>query len=157
MVRLYSMAGLVAFTGLLMSACGAPTASRRQLGNLQCNIDRGEIFFHVAQLGQTAAALGNATALVASKNTTHADIMAMKSGAAGAGEAIKLILTGVLNGKAANPLFRDQVGGNFTMFLNALNDLNSTHPTTSALLKTANSQYTNSLLAAEGVVNNCDG
>ncbi|RDX52501.1 hypothetical protein OH76DRAFT_162190 [Lentinus brumalis] len=157
MVRLFSIAGLVAFAGLLMSAPAAPTASRRQLGNLQCNIDRGEIFFHVAQLGQTAASLDNATALVALNNSTHADIMAMKAGAAGAAEAIKLILTGVLNGKAANPLFRDAVGGNFTMVLNALNDLNSTHPTTAALLKTANTQYTNSLLAAEGVVNNCDG
>ncbi len=69
--------------------------------------------------------LGAHTPLLRRNNSTHADIMAMKAGAAGAAEAIKLILTGVLNGKAANPLFRDAVGGNFTMVLNALNDLNS--------------------------------
>ena len=43
----------------------APTSHRRQLGNLECNIDRGEIVFHVAQLARTANALGNATDLMA--------------------------------------------------------------------------------------------
>ena len=37
----------------------------RQIGNLECNIDRGEIVFHVAQLAGTVNALGNAKGLVA--------------------------------------------------------------------------------------------
>ena len=43
----------------------APTVHRRQLGNLECNIDRGEIVFHVAQLAGTVNVLGNATDLMA--------------------------------------------------------------------------------------------
>lgn len=81
MVRLHLTAGLFALTALysshagvslssllmlqaLITSCTAP-ATRRQLGNLECNIDRGEIVFHVAQLGATISSLGNATGLVA--------------------------------------------------------------------------------------------
>ena len=39
--------------------------ARRQLGNLECNIDRAEIIFHVATLSGIAASLGNNTNLVA--------------------------------------------------------------------------------------------
>ena len=46
-------------------SCAAPTTHRRQLGNLECNIDRGEIVFHVAQLAKTIQLLGNATDLMA--------------------------------------------------------------------------------------------
>ncbi|RPD61776.1 hypothetical protein L226DRAFT_506697 [Lentinus tigrinus ALCF2SS1-7] len=152
MVRIYPTAGLFALTALMFTHA-APT--RRQLGNLECNIDRGEIVFHVAQLGATVSSLGNATGLVAANSSTDADIQAMQSGATGAGGAIKQILLALINGDNADPSLRDQVGGNLTMVLTALSDLNSTDPTASALLAQANTQLVNAVLAGNGVVNNC--
>ena len=38
---------------------------RRQLGNLECNIDRGEIVFHVAKLGATVDLLSQSSDLMA--------------------------------------------------------------------------------------------
>ncbi|TFK83047.1 hypothetical protein K466DRAFT_499214, partial [Polyporus arcularius HHB13444] len=134
----------------------APTTpARRQLGNLQCNINRGEIVFHVAQLASTVSSLGNATGLVATNNSTDDDVAALQSGAVGAGGAIKQILSALVTGDDADPDLRNQVGGNLTTVLLALTDLNSTDPTASALLAQANEQLTNSVLAANGVVNNC--
>ncbi|KAI0690562.1 hypothetical protein C8T65DRAFT_745764 [Cerioporus squamosus] len=156
MVRLhYSTAGLFAFTALMFAHAAPTTPTRRQLGNLECNIDRGEIVFHVAQLASTASSLANATGLVAMNNSADLDISALQSGAFGAGGAIKQILLALVNGDTADPGLRDQVGGNLTTVLTALSDLNSTDPTASALLAQANTQLTNAVLAANGVVNNC--
>ena len=110
--------------------------------------------------------------------------MTLQTGAQGAGEAIKEILIALINGENADPNIRDQVGGNLTAIRDALADLSSYvfHPppfellksgsrdrahlvavnlicrkdnSTSALLDTANTEFINSVNAANGVVNNC--
>ena len=109
--------------------------------------------------------------------------MTLQTGAQGAGEAIKEILIALINGENADPNIRDQVGGNLTAIRDALADLSSyvLHPpplscwdlgeteahrvavnlicrkdnSTSALLGTANTEFINSVNAANGVVNNC--
>ncbi|KAI0767516.1 hypothetical protein C8Q74DRAFT_1370286 [Fomes fomentarius] len=156
MVRLSvtALAGLSVYSMTSLFAQAAP-ASRRQLGNLECNIDRGEIVFHVATLGATAAHLANATGLTAANGTVEEDVQAIKDGAEGAGAAIKQILIALVNNEAAGADLRDAVGGNLTQVSVALGDLASSDNRTSALLQKASQQLTNAALAGDGVVNNC--
>ncbi len=86
MARIFATAGLfayVAFAASMLASGGkcqaltpkmtavpraharSPAPARRQLGNLECNIDRAEIVFHVAQFAGTVNTLGNNTHLVA--------------------------------------------------------------------------------------------
>ena len=60
-----------------------------------------------------------------SNATAEADVDAMRSGAEGAGLAIKNILLALINGEAASPDLRDAVGGNLTQIALALQDLSS--------------------------------
>ncbi|KAI0752631.1 hypothetical protein C8Q80DRAFT_1267153 [Daedaleopsis nitida] len=156
MVRLFAVAALSAYVvGTISIFANAAPATRRQLGNLECNIARGEIVFHVAQLAATVNSLANATDLMAANSTTDADIQAMQTGAQGAGAAVKQILLGLINGDPATPELRDSVGKNLTVVNFALLDLSSKDNTTSVLLAQANTELTNAALAGNGVLNNC--
>ncbi|OJT09526.1 hypothetical protein TRAPUB_13995 [Trametes pubescens] len=129
--------------------------ARRQLGDLQCNIDRAEIIFNVGQLSGTVANLSNATGLVSANATADADISALQTGVQGVGGAVKQILTALVSGENASPELRTQLGANLTQIRLALADLSSNHTMTAALLDTANTQFTNADLAATGVFFNC--
>ena len=101
--------------------------------------------------------------------------MALQSGTQGAGAAIKQIVIALINGENADPNLRNEVGGNLTIIQGALADLSSyvytrsTHNqmanclvsecsndnSTSGLLGMAQTEFLNSVNAANGVVNNC--
>ncbi|KAI0672368.1 hypothetical protein C8Q78DRAFT_1077896 [Trametes maxima] len=155
MVQLRNLATYAASAVLMASQLTAAAPSRRQLGDLQCNIDRAEIVFNVGQLSSTVASLANATGLVSANSTADADVDALQKGVDGAGGAIKQILVALINGDKASPDLRDQVGGNLTDISLALADLSSNDTDTSAILDAANTQFTNAALAANGVVTNC--
>ncbi|KAH9924968.1 uncharacterized protein BXZ73DRAFT_79102 [Epithele typhae] len=158
MVRAFFTAGLVscaAFIASAMMSHAAPIATRRQLGNLECNIDRGEIVFHVADLGKTVSSLAKASDLQAANNTANGNLQAMQDGVQGASAAINGILLGLISNQPADPALRDAVGGNLTEILTGLQDLSSSNNKTNALLTKANQQLTNAVLAGNGVVNNC--
>ncbi|EIW53436.1 uncharacterized protein TRAVEDRAFT_52566 [Trametes versicolor FP-101664 SS1] len=155
MVQLRILAAFSAYAILLASQVTIAAPARRQLGDLQCNIDRAEIIFNVGQLAGTVANLGNATGLVSANSTADADVTALQTGVQGVGGAVKQILTALVSGENAPPELRTQLGANLTQIRLALADLSSNHTMTAALLDTANTQFTNANLAATGVVTNC--
>ncbi|KAI1792783.1 hypothetical protein LXA43DRAFT_972420 [Ganoderma leucocontextum] len=155
MARIFATAGLFAYVAFAASMLANGAPARRQLGNLECNIDRAEIVFHVAQFAGIVNTLGNNTHLVAANKTVKHDVMTLQTGAQGAGGAIKQIVLALVNGDKADPNLRTQVGGNLTAIRDALADLSSKDNSTSALLDTANTEFVNSVNAANGVVNNC--
>ncbi|KAI0634189.1 hypothetical protein C8Q77DRAFT_734226 [Trametes polyzona] len=148
---------LVAFSAVALALVSqvAAAPSRRQLGNLQCNIDRAEFIFNVGQLSGSVSSLTNATGLVAANSTVDADIAALQTGVQGVSGAAKQIILDLVNGENAPPELRDQIGGNLTQISLALEDLSSNDTATAALLDTVNTQFDNADLAGAGVVFNC--
>ncbi|KAI0772751.1 hypothetical protein BD413DRAFT_612249 [Trametes elegans] len=155
MVRLLSFVAFAVCAAFLTHPLANAAPARRQLGDLACNINRGEIIFNVAQLAATVESLGNATGLVSANATAEADVQALQTGALGAGGAIKAIALALFTGDTASPDLRAQVGRNLTAVSLALADLSSNDTATTAVLSKAHDQLTNAALAATGVATNC--
>ncbi|KAI0372415.1 hypothetical protein BV20DRAFT_1050747 [Pilatotrama ljubarskyi] len=139
----------------LASQVAIAAPARRQLGDLQCNIDRGEIIFNVGQLASTVASISNATGFASANNTADADLKTLQTGVQGVAGAVKGIILTLANGENAPPDLRTQVAHNLTDIRLALGNLSSSDNTTSALLNMANTQLINADLAATGVFTNC--
>ncbi|THH17983.1 hypothetical protein EW146_g2908 [Bondarzewia mesenterica] len=131
----------------------APLTSR-QIGNLQCNIDRLAI---VGKLGQTQSSLTDlAGALNGTSDATN--VQAVQTSVSGAQGAIGVIAKALLTGQTAPAEARDQVAGNLTAATTTLDAINRhvTDPTASALLGTVQSQLQGAVTAGKGVVSNCN-
>ncbi|OBZ76541.1 hypothetical protein A0H81_03144 [Grifola frondosa] len=148
-----SLVALLSFITLLGAVLvgGVPHA-RRQVGDLQCNINRAEIVFNLAQMEATVS---NLTMQLASNSTAAELIGVAADGVSGAQGAVKTILLALINGETAPAEARDEVGGNLTSVFFALGNITSTDPETSANLEKAQTELTNAGLAGNGVVNNC--
>ncbi|KAI0356985.1 hypothetical protein OH77DRAFT_1399927, partial [Trametes cingulata] len=139
----------------LLSSRDTSAPARRQLGDLQCNIDRGEIIFNVGQLAATVASLANGTGLMSANNTADADLKSLQTGVQGVAGAVQGIILALGTGKNAPPDLRNQVAHNLTDIRLALGNLSSSDNATATLLNTANVQFINADLAATGVFTNC--
>ncbi|KAI8989179.1 hypothetical protein BD414DRAFT_486325 [Trametes punicea] len=154
MVRLLAFA--VALSSFLATsqilAAPAKEITVRQIGDLQCNVDRLSI---VAGLATTQGTLKTLSKELASDTTAASSIESAIDSISGAQGAIGVIAKALLTGQAAPAAARDQVLGNLTAAHDTLASINSTSGAASTELQKALTELTNAQLAGEGVVNNC--
>jgi len=139
-----------AFGALL---AGAVPVRMRQIGDLQCNINRLQIVGDLAGLQGTLGALsgeasGNATANEA--------IQSVRTDITGAQGAIGVIAEALLTGQDAPADARDQVAGNLTSAQNTLSTITLSSTAGTATLQKAQTELSSAITAGEGVVNNCN-
>ncbi|KAI0827446.1 hypothetical protein BC628DRAFT_180605 [Trametes gibbosa] len=143
----------LAFFSLLMGSqiYAVPTKeiAARQIGNLQCNIDRLSI---VAGLAKTQSTLKK---LATNSTATASSVQSVIDSVSGAQGAIGVIGKALLTGQAAPAAARDQVQGNLTAAHDALAAISSTDTATTASLQKALTQLGNAEQAGLGVVANC--
>ncbi|KAL5514720.1 hypothetical protein ACEPAG_2036 [Sanghuangporus baumii] len=137
------------------SAFAAPTGGElvsRQVGDLQCNLDRLAIVAALAQTKSDVNALASAGASDPSVTsaTTQAD-----SGLTDAQNGITTIAEALIQGQTAPASARDQVGQGLTTIQTALDGINSTDPNVTSALSKAKSELAKAVTAGQGVVSNC--
>lgn len=126
--------------------------SRRQIGDLQCNLDRLAV---IASVGQTIsniqqiASVGSSDPAVTNATTTALN------GLSSAESGIQTILEAIFAGQKAPADARDQVGDGLTVAQNALDSINSTDPAVTSAVSTAESSLHDAEVAADDVVDNC--
>ncbi|KAI0048666.1 hypothetical protein FA95DRAFT_1490529 [Auriscalpium vulgare] len=121
----------------------------RQIGNLQCNLDRAGIVLSLA------GAKGTVSDLATSNTTDASNIQTVANGIAGAQGAIGVIGKALITGQTAPADARTQVGGNLTQAITTLANIKSDDADTSSKLATAAKQLNDSATAGAGVVSNC--
>ncbi|OSD00437.1 hypothetical protein PYCCODRAFT_1371056 [Trametes coccinea BRFM310] len=154
MVRILALAFV--FSSFLAGAqvFGAPAREivARQIGDLQCNVDRLSI---VAGLATTQGTLKKLSQDLAHDPTSAASVQSAADSISGAQGAIGVIAKALLTGQTAPAEARNQVLGNLTAAHDTLAAINSTDSTASATLQKALSELNDSAEAGNGVVNNC--
>ncbi|OBZ77016.1 hypothetical protein A0H81_03138 [Grifola frondosa] len=131
---------------------GAAPLVNRQIGDLQCNIDRLGIVADLTKLSTTVKSL---TTSLASDATNAPIAQAAQDGVTGAQGAIKTIAAALFTGQTAPADARDQVAGNLTAIGAALGNITSTDSTVTASVQKAQTQLSSAVTAGEGVVSNC--
>ncbi|KAL7284632.1 hypothetical protein ACG7TL_001928 [Trametes sanguinea] len=163
MVRILALAFV--FSSFLAGAqvFGAPAREivARQIGDLQCNVDRLSIVAGLATTQGTLKKLSqdlaqsNVRSSPASDPTSAASVQSAADSISGAQGAIGVIAKALLTGQTAPAEARNQVLGNLTAAHDTLAAINSTDSTASATLQKALSELNDSAEAGNGVVNNC--
>ncbi|KAI0672375.1 hypothetical protein C8Q78DRAFT_1026637 [Trametes maxima] len=147
---------IIAFSSLLAGsqilAAPAHDIAARQVGDLQCNLDRLSI---VADLAATQGTLKSLAKQAASDPDAAASIQAAQSAVSGAGGAIGVIAKALFSGQAAPADARVQVQGNLTAAHDALTAISSSDSDTTSGVKKALTQLGLAELSGEGVVKNC--
>ncbi|KAI0719805.1 hypothetical protein C8T65DRAFT_635210 [Cerioporus squamosus] len=149
---MFFFAFLSLLAGSQIYAAPASEIVARQVGNLQCNINRLQIVTGLAKLQGTLKSLSSD---VSSDAATAASVQTVSDSVTGAQGAIGVIAKALLTGQAAPAAARDQVAGNLTAAHDALAAINSTDATASATLQKALTQLNDAATAGEGVVSNC--
>ncbi|EIN14692.1 hypothetical protein PUNSTDRAFT_140920 [Punctularia strigosozonata HHB-11173 SS5] len=131
----------------------------RQIGNLECNINRFQIVTDLSSAKTAVGKLG-AAAPIASNTTAAAAVQAVTDGISGAQGAIGVIGKALLKLQAAPAEARDQVQGNLTSAQNALDSItpasvSSNDTSTLGLLSDAQSKLNDAITAGLNVVANC--
>ncbi|CDO72133.1 hypothetical protein BN946_scf184962.g76 [Trametes cinnabarina] len=156
MVRIVAVAFIFSFLFASSEVLGAPAREiiARQIGNLQCNIDRLSI---VAGLATTQGTLKKLSQQFAQSDPNSASsVESAIDSISGAQGAIGVIAKALLTGQQAPAAARDQVAGNLTAALETLVALNSTDTgATSKTLQEALTELKDSAAAGQGVVDNC--
>ncbi|EMD37866.1 hypothetical protein CERSUDRAFT_114508 [Gelatoporia subvermispora B] len=142
---------IAALTAALLTVA-APLESRQISGDFQCNLNRLLIITDLNDLQTTLTTLS----AEASDASTNATIQGIQTDITGAQTAIGVILQALVNGQDAPGDARDQVGGNLTLAQAPLLSLNFTDPVAEANVIKAQTQFNNSILAANGVLQNCN-
>ncbi|RPD75977.1 hypothetical protein L226DRAFT_534040 [Lentinus tigrinus ALCF2SS1-7] len=159
----FFFAFLSLLAGSQIYAAPANEIVARQIGNLQCNINRLQIVTGLAGLQGT---LKNLASESASDAATAASVQTAQDSVTGAQGAIGVIAKALLTGQTAPAAARDQVAGNLTAAQGALTAINScssadvvyfhrSDTTVSATLQKALTQLGDAATAGEGVVSNC--
>ncbi|KAI0043055.1 hypothetical protein FA95DRAFT_1682151 [Auriscalpium vulgare] len=148
-----SLKSLIVTTVLASLAVVVNTAplSRRQLGSVQCNIDRLKI---VVGLQETSDAV-NKLAWQVVDTAAAANVTTAQTGIHGAQLAIDGIANAVFANQTAPPELRDQVGGNFTIAADALTSINATDPALNATVTNALNLLSQASDAGNAVVQDC--
>ncbi|THH17992.1 hypothetical protein EW146_g2915 [Bondarzewia mesenterica] len=131
-------------------ATASPLA-RRQIGNVQCNVDRLEFVVGLQetsdQVDVLAAELGNTTfasAVTTAQEGIHATFIAADG-----------IANAVFKNTTAPPELRGQVGGNITVIAQALSSINTTDSAANTTLQQALTLLRGAAFAADSVVEDC--
>ncbi|KAI0806709.1 hypothetical protein C8Q74DRAFT_1312793 [Fomes fomentarius] len=122
----------------------------RQIGNLQCNIDRLKIVATLAKMQGTLASIASG-----GDPTAAASIKPVQDNVSGAQAAIGVIAKALLTGQKAPAEARDQVQDNLVAAGTTLGSITSTDEDVSAKLQKATTQLSDAASAGEGVVANC--
>ncbi|KAA1474615.1 hypothetical protein DENSPDRAFT_931784 [Dentipellis sp. KUC8613] len=122
----------------------------RQIGNIQCNLDRAGI---VLQLGKAKSTVDDLASSPALQNVS--DIQTVQDGIAGAQGAVGVIAKALLSGQTAPADARDQVAGNLTSATTALSTITSTDADATDSLAKAQQQLNSAISFGQGVVANC--
>ncbi|KAL4251058.1 hypothetical protein ABKN59_006219 [Abortiporus biennis] len=125
---------------------------RRQIGNLQCNIDRLKIVADLAGAKSTAQTL---TQQLASDAAGSQSISTVSDGISSAQSAIGQIAAALLTGQQAPAAARDQVAAGLTQATQALANITSTDATVTQNLSKIQGQLSKAADAGNGVVTNC--
>ncbi|KAI1792785.1 hypothetical protein LXA43DRAFT_316091 [Ganoderma leucocontextum] len=142
----------LAFTSSLVYAAPAAEIAARQVGDIQCNVDRLSIVGDLAGLQKTLKTLSGQ---VTDDATASAGIESVTSSVSGAQSAIGTIAKALLTGQTAPAAARDQVKSNLLAAQSALAGITSSDPAVTSNLQKATTQLTNAGTAGEGVVANC--
>ncbi|PAV20190.1 hypothetical protein PNOK_0512400 [Pyrrhoderma noxium] len=126
--------------------------SRRQIGDLQCNLDRLFIISSVSQTVSNVKKLASAGA--SDPAVTNATTTAL-GGLDSAQQGIDTILQALFQGQTAPADSRNQVGLGLQTAQDSLNSINSTDTAVTSALSDAQSTLHNAELAADAVVANC--
>ncbi|CAL1714152.1 unnamed protein product [Somion occarium] len=141
----------LALSAVLIDA--APVqADKRQIGNLQCNVDRVKIVSDIAGAKSTVNTL--ATQL-ASDPAGSDSISQVSDGIANAQDGISQIAKSLFTGQQAPADARQQVEDGLTTATTALANITSTDPDVTSNLTKAQGQLQKAATAGEGVLANC--
>ncbi|KAJ7499711.1 hypothetical protein FB451DRAFT_1549253 [Mycena latifolia] len=131
----------------IASAAVAAPVEQRQIGNLQCNIDRFKIV-------TTLAATGSAVKKIdTTNNATATAVKAAQAGLSSAGDGIKTIALSLVTGQAAPAAARDQVQQGLLDAQTALTSI--TDATVNATLADAQSKLASAIQDGDDVVADC--
>ncbi|KAI0643803.1 hypothetical protein C8Q79DRAFT_915070 [Trametes meyenii] len=146
---------IIAFSSLLagsqISAAPAYSIAARQVGDLQCNLDRLSIVADLAAMQGTLKSL----ATKAADPDAASGVQAAQTAVSGAGGAIGVIAKALFSGQTAPADARDQVQGNLTAAHDALTGISSSDADTTAGVNKALTQLGLAAQSGEGVVKNC--
>ncbi|PIL28947.1 hypothetical protein GSI_08994 [Ganoderma sinense ZZ0214-1] len=143
---------VLAFASSLVFAAPVAEIAARQIGDIQCNVDRLSIVGDLAGLQKTLKTLSTQTANDA---TASAGVQSVTSSISGAQSAIGTIAKALLTGQTAPADARDQVKSNLLAAQSTLAGITSTDSAVTANLQKATTQLQNAETAGEGVVANC--
>ncbi|KAI0708675.1 hypothetical protein C8Q76DRAFT_799905 [Earliella scabrosa] len=148
----FLFAFLYLLAGSHIYAAPAPEIAARQIGNLQCNVDRLKI---VGTLAAMQGTLKKLAGQVSNDPEAAAGVQSVQDSVSGAQDAIGVIAKALFTGQAAPASARDDVRSNLEAAGTALASITSTDPAVTANLDKATTQLTNAGEAGEGVVANC--
>jgi len=140
---------LVFLGAILVDA--APLAAR-QIGDLQCNIDRLKIVGDIVSATSTAKTL---TSQLASDTNGSALIATVTQGLNDASSGIGQIATALFTGQTAPAASRDQVEQGLTNAVNAANSITSTDAKVTSNVNKLKSELQAAVQAGDGVLSNC--
>ncbi|KAI0634184.1 hypothetical protein C8Q77DRAFT_1110310 [Trametes polyzona] len=149
-MRFFAIA-LAFFAGSLVHAAPASELVARQIGDLQCNIDRLSI---VAALAATQGTLKSLAKDLSSDAASAAEVQTAQSSVSGAEAAIGVIAKALVTGQSAPAEARTQVQGNLTAAHDALTSIKASGSSGNTL-KLALLELGAAQAAGNGVVKNC--
>ncbi|THH00318.1 hypothetical protein EW026_g2199 [Hermanssonia centrifuga] len=126
---------------------------KRQLGDLQCNINRVQIVADIAQMKETVNTLATQ---VASDPVSSAAVSSAQAGISAAESAISGIALSIITGQAAPAADRTQVESGLNAVLAGLGNITSTDPAVTANVQKAQQQLASASAAGDGVLANCN-
>ncbi|KAF7349113.1 hypothetical protein MVEN_01433500 [Mycena venus] len=131
---------------LAFFAVAAPL-QQRQVGDLQCNINRLKI---VASLASTTTAVGK---IDTTDPATASAVTAAQAGLSSASDGIKTIAQSLVTGQTAPASARDQVGAGLLAAQTALTGI--TDPAAATAVTAAQNQLTTTIADGKAVVADC--
>ncbi|KAI0061075.1 hypothetical protein BV25DRAFT_787629 [Artomyces pyxidatus] len=150
MFRFHVIAFVTVLMHLALLARTAPLQTR-QIGNIQCNLDRLNIVLSLAAAKSTAGKLSTAL----SNSPDASNVQSVTDGISGAQGAIGVIGKALLTGQSAPADARQEVSGNLTIATTALGKISSSDSKVSSTLATAQKQLSDAVDAGNGVIANC--
>ncbi|PSR75683.1 hypothetical protein PHLCEN_2v8974 [Hermanssonia centrifuga] len=158
-----SLSVVAALCGVLVQT--APLEfNKRQIGDLQCNVNRVQIVSDIAQMKQTVNALATQ---VASDPVSSAAVSSAQAGISSAESAIGGIALSIITGQTAPAADRTQVESGLTAVGAGLGNITShiaiiegttcrTDPAVTANVQKAQQQLASATTAGDGVLANCN-
>ncbi|EMD36804.1 hypothetical protein CERSUDRAFT_83818 [Gelatoporia subvermispora B] len=131
---------------------GAAPLNSRQIGDVQCNVNRLLIVGDLGGLKNTLSTLSKQV----TDPTSNAAVQEAATDVSGAQSAIGVIAAALLTGQDAPAAARDQVAGNLTSAQSALSSVTTSDSAAASTLQKAQTQLTDAINAGEGVVNDCN-